>query len=114
VARDFLDGSAGPERGGSGRGNGRRWQDERLGHDQEAFRHHPRPGKIPDLKKPLENSHDGAIRLLREAREYYPDARFTLVELTWNDEFWVSDGHEALTIHDALAVDDEQEQPSLR
>jgi len=60
------------------------------------------PGKVPSKKMP-EQSHDGVIKMLRELFECrQAGTDLTVCELTWNDDLWVSDGREALTIHDAM------------
>lgn len=60
------------------------------------------PGQVPVTKIPPQ-SHDGAREFLRECAAIYPTAELTLAELTWNNDLWVSDGREALTIDDAMA-----------
>ncbi|MFC5353490.1 hypothetical protein [Azospirillum himalayense] len=60
------------------------------------------PGNVPVTKIPKQ-SHDGAREFLRECAAIYPAADITLAELTWNNDLWVSDGREALTIDDAMA-----------
>ncbi|MFC5356415.1 Lar family restriction alleviation protein [Azospirillum himalayense] len=60
------------------------------------------PGSVPVTKIPKQ-SHDGALEFLRECTAIYPAAELTLAELTWNNDLWVSDGREALTIDDAMA-----------
>ncbi len=60
------------------------------------------PGKVPVTKIPKQ-SHDGAREFLRECAAIYPTADITLAELAWNNDLWVSDGREALTIDDAMA-----------
>ncbi len=56
------------------------------------------PGRIPDLKKPPHPSREGAERMLAELLHYRPTARLTLARLTWNDDLWIDDGHETLSI----------------
>ena len=50
------------------------------------------PGKIPDLKRPPDQSDDGLDAFLVEAIKHYPTSTFTVCRLTWNDDLWIEDG----------------------
>lgn len=50
------------------------------------------PGKIPDLKRPPDQSDDGLDAFLGELTKHYPTSKFTVCRLTWNDDLWVEDG----------------------
>lgn len=53
-------------------------------------------------KRPMAETHDAVITLLRELRAAYPTASLTLIELTWDDDIWPTDGDEALRTHDLM------------
>ena len=59
-----------------------------------------RPDEVPFVKRP-EQSHEGVIAMLEEMESLpeYRDATITLVELTWDNQLWVSSGREVLAMH---------------
>jgi hypothetical protein len=57
------------------------------------------PGKVPEMKSPLMQTHDSALDFLIQLALCRPEGtRYTLAELTWNQDLWVSEGGEALDI----------------
>lgn len=63
-----------------------------------------KPGKIPWLKLPMHNNHEGLISTVRELQANEPeDAQFIVCELTYTDELWISDGREVLAMEAALS-----------
>ena len=55
------------------------------------------PERIPEKKRPPSQTWSGAARFACELLNCRkPGTRLTVLELTWNDDIWVSDGHELL------------------
>lgn len=57
------------------------------------------PGKVPEKKTPHPQTDDGAMDcLISLALCRPPGTDYTLAELTWDNDLWVSSGHEELSI----------------
>jgi hypothetical protein len=55
------------------------------------------PRHSPDKKRPPVQTMDGAYQMLLELAHYRPSAALTLVQLTWDDDLWLEDGHAVLS-----------------
>ena len=59
--------------------------------------------KVPEIKKPPKNTDDGVIEMLRELIELHDDdTHFTVCEIVYGQDLWVSDGREVLSNHDLI------------
>lgn len=57
------------------------------------------PGKVPEKKRPLSQTHEGAIDFLIQLALCRPEGtEYTLAELTWDHDLWVQSGGEALAM----------------
>lgn len=61
------------------------------------------PGRIPDLKRPPQQSDDGLDTFLEALTKHYPTSKFTVCRLTWNDDLWIEDGAGRLAENAAMA-----------
>ncbi|WP_451985835.1 hypothetical protein [Azospirillum endophyticum] len=61
------------------------------------------PGMVPQVKGPMPD-HDSNIAFLRELMRHNPTATFTVCEVVWNHDLWVTDGHEAIAIDDDMKL----------
>jgi len=59
------------------------------------------PGQTPTKKSPVTHTH--ALEMLRELSGLYPQNILTLIELAYNGDLWLTDGHEALSIDDEMS-----------
>ena len=65
------------------------------------------PGLVPEKKRPDAQTPEGVLAFLRELIACRPEGtRYTVAELTWDHDMWVSDGHELLDIEAAMAGTD--------
>lgn len=60
------------------------------------------PGMVPQVKGPMPD-HDSNIAFLRELMQHNPAATFTVCEVVWNHDLWVTGGHEAIAVEDGMA-----------
>lgn len=51
-----------------------------------------RPGRIPEKKRPVDNTPDGTSNMLRELYACYPDCLCLVMRVTWDDDIWLDDG----------------------
>jgi len=49
------------------------------------------PGCVPEVKRPLQNTHKGILHLAKELRALYPNALLMIAELAYGGQLWVSD-----------------------
>jgi hypothetical protein len=61
-----------------------------------------RGGWAPEKKVPRQ-THDGVTTMLREIRDLYPDASAVVVELTHDDDLWLTEATEWLSLEELAA-----------
>ena len=79
------------------------------GHVRRAFVIYEEPGKIPQRKGPF--ARDSEVeKMLRDMKPHYPpDTRYTVAEITFDLDLWLTTASEFLTIQEIARMSDDEE-----
>ena len=83
--------------------------EEIKGHVRRAFVIYEEPGKIPQTKGPFVRDSE-VEKMLREMKSHHhPDTRYTVAEITFDLDLWLTTASEFLTLQEIARMPDSEE-----